>query len=72
MSHCALASVLLFDDEQTAQTGENNKDGVCSECFSLGSIIEMDDIPASSCLCRLDVDANTHPKFGNVFTLQSQ
>ncbi len=72
MSHCALASVLLFDDEQTSQTGEKNKEGVCSECFSLGSIIEMADIPASSCLCRLDVDANTHPKFGNVFTLQSQ
>lgn len=72
MSHCALASVLLFDDKQTTHTGENQKEVVCPECFSLGSIIEMVDIPASSCLCRLDVDANAHPTVGNVFTLQSQ
>jgi len=72
MSHCALASVSLIGDEQLTHSGEKHKEGVCPDCCSLGSIIEMVEIPASSCLCRLDVDANGHPIIGNMFTLQSR
>lgn len=72
MSNCALSSVSLIDDKQDTHTGGNHNEGVCPDCCSLGSIIEMFDIPASDCLCSLDDDANRDPIVGNLFTLQSR
>ena len=72
MSNCALASVALIDDKQVTHSGGNHSEGVCPDCCSLGSIIEMVDIPASNCLCSLDDDANRDPIVGSMFTLQSR
>ena len=71
MSHCALASVSLISDEHDVHSGENLIVGVCSDCCRLGSILDTVARPASSCLCRLDVDANRHSVISDEFiTLQ--
>jgi len=67
MSHCALASVSLISDEQDVHSGEKQEEDSCSACCRLGSVIEMVARPTSSCLCRLDVDANRYSVIGDEF-----